>query len=427
MSEKRAKHLFVTGAAGCGKTYAVRAKIDADPTWGLLTATTGVAARNLGDSVPTLNSALGFFDLASLRRLSARGDITHAMRRISKRHARLVIDEASMLTREALEILHENASKVGLGLVLVGDFLQLPPVVVDNETERPWWAFQANCWNAFSENLVWLQKNHRQTDALFLDGLNHLRAQRGSEALARFKQCGVNFTTQAELDYRFPGTTIVGTNAMRQSFNARMYGSLTGGEFIYRAERWGKQRQEWKKEIPESVSLKVDARVMILQNKKDDDEGLLYANGDTGTVRCLTSDCATVERDRDGAVLEVSFAEKDDAEIIGHAYEDLLDPDTGKSISRRVIKKSPATGGVKFMPLTQAWAITVHKSQGLTLGAVQVNLPEPFYGHPAMVYTACSRCKTPENLVLVGGDRYLVQRTRMDQLVRGWIEPPRAA
>ncbi|MFZ0479746.1 MAG: AAA family ATPase [Terriglobales bacterium] len=230
---------LITGAAGCGKTYTVRQQLNEDSGWGLLTATTGVAARNLGDNVPTIHSALGFFDITSLRTLSMNGDLAKAMRKVKKHHERIVIDEASMLTREALQVLHNNAEAVGLGLWLVGDFLQLPPIVRNDETPSPWWAFQALCWPSFANNTRWLTTNYRQSNPEFLAGLNHLRSGHGNAATATFRRCGVNFTRQ--LDYKFPGVTIVATNRVRGEFNDRMYAALDETEVIYQSERWGKQ------------------------------------------------------------------------------------------------------------------------------------------------------------------------------------------
>jgi ATP-dependent exoDNAse (exonuclease V) alpha subunit len=159
---------------------------------------------------------------------------------------------------------------------------------------------------------------------------------------------------------------------------------------------------------------------MVLKNQYYDDHNLLYANGDTGEVTYVGTDVVCVNRDRDGTRLEIGFADVDDAVIIGHDYT-FNDDGT----ERRITLKSKPTGGIKYMPLTQAWAITTHKAQGLTLDAVQVNLPEQFFGHPAMVYTACSRCKEPANLVLVGGERFLGERCRVDRNVTQWIAPHR--
>ncbi|HZR66598.1 MAG TPA: AAA family ATPase [Terriglobales bacterium] len=403
------KHAFVTGAAGCGKTYQVRERLRANPKWGLLTATTGIAARNLGDGVPTVHSALGFFDLPSLRKLSESRCLLDNMQSIADRYERLVIDECSMLLRESLDIIFEAAEQAQLSLVLVGDFLQLPPVI-QGDMPKPWWAFQANCWPTFAQNTIWLTKNHRQDNSAFLAGLNFLREGKGGPAKQVFKACGVHFTSQ--IDYKFPGTTIVATNKVREEFNKRLYNAIYEPELTFRTMRWGKQRKEWY-DIPDSVSLKTGTRVMITKNAYGD-QGLYYANGDCGQVVDLGERSVTVYRERDGVMLDVVRADVDDSEIIGY--------ETRQKDGKRAAIRTQATGGVTYLPLTPAWAITVHKSQGLTLDSVQVNLPEGFYGSPAMVYTACSRCRTPEQLVLVGGDNWLIPRSRIDGNVMQWMQ-----
>jgi ATP-dependent DNA helicase PIF1 len=420
---KTAPYGFVTGPAGSGKTYNIRKLIEENPKWGMLTATTGVAARNLGDNVPTVHSALGFYDLRSLRRLHNMGDLVLNMSEIAKNHSVIVIDEVSMMLAEMLEILTEASEQAGLGIILSGDFLQLPPVVTDlEETPEPHWAFHASCWDTrYAENTCVLEKTQRQSHPQFIEGLRALRAGRGDAALSLFKRCGVRFADA--LDYRFPGTSIVATNRMRESFNERMYRSLLTQEKRYTASRWGKQRREWK-EIPEVVSLKVGAQVMILRNVYEKGDGckkLLYANGDTGTVTDMDDGCVYVVRESDNKILPVRYVDEDDSEIIGYRIETMMDPETNKPIIVKILEKTVPTGGVHYMPVAQAWAVTVHKAQGLSLDAVQLNLPEQFYDRPAMVYVAASRCRTPEGLVLVGGERFLAQRCTVDPDAKEWI------
>lgn len=406
---KQCKYGVITGQAGCGKTHTIQQIVKDDPSWGLLTATTGVAARNLGGNVPTVHSALGFFDLASLRRLHANGDLAWNMQDLAKRRERVIIDEVSMLTREALEILTAASTETDLGIILSGDFLQLPPVVVDHEeTPKPWWAFEAAAWDIYYAPNTWmLTKSYRQSHPVFLDGLRKLRGGNGSGALDLFKRCNVNFTDR--LDYKFPGTSIVATNRLREEFNARMYSSLSSKEITYKSTRWGNQRREWR-DIPEEVSLKVGAHVMILRNEYEKKGVLLYANGDCGEVLAIDNDSVWVRRDTDFKELVVNKTSVDDSEILCSRI----------IAGQRVVEKTEPTGGVTYMPLVQAWAITVHKSQGLTLDSVQVNLPENFYGKPAMVYVACSRCRNPEGLVLVGGERFLPRRCASDKDAKRW-------
>jgi ATP-dependent exoDNAse (exonuclease V) alpha subunit len=163
---------------------------------------------------------------------------------------------------------------------------------------------------------------------------------------------------------------------------------------------------------------------MILRNlyeKGDGTKKLLYANGDAGTVTDMDDGCVHVVRESDNRLLPVRYVDEDDSEIIGYKMETITDPITGKEETVKILEKTQPTGGVHYMPVAQAWAVTVHKAQGLSLDAVQVNLPERFYGSPAMVYVAASRCRTPEGLVLVGGEKFLAQRCTVDPDAKEWI------
>ncbi len=406
---------FITGPAGSGKTYLLKEEIAKNPRWGLLTATTGIAARNLGPEVPTVNSALHYYDIYSLRRADVKGDLIESMYEIQSKHDRLVIDEASMLLREAFEIIYENAKQAGLGLVLSGDFLQLAPIVKpDCDTPPPYWAFMSEQFWAEEKNIVRLAKIHRQNNLDFLTGLNHLRAGRGAEAVPFLKRAGVKFTSQR--DPNFHGVTLVGMNKNKDSFNVERYDRLPGPAQTYSTERWGDQRSEWYTEVPESVSIKEGTRVMVLRNLYDHQRKLVQANGDTGIVVGMDDREVQVKRDN-GDLISVGLHKQDDSELIG--YEWVKDAD-GKDI--RISQWTEPTGSVTYMPLTHAWALTTHKAQGLSLDAVQIDLKDWMFNKAAMIYVAASRCRAPENVVMVGGDWAIKSKCKMDEEVRQWIQ-----
>ena len=153
---------FNTGAAGTGKTYNEKKKIEENPAYGVLCATTGIAAINLGAT--TLNSVLKFFDTDSLRDRFNRGGLTSTLHRIGRKVKKLVIDEVSMMDGRQLDYIFQAMFQVNefqdmanapMGIVLTGDFAQLPPI------KAPW-AFEADCWEHFERNTDTLTKVWRQ-------------------------------------------------------------------------------------------------------------------------------------------------------------------------------------------------------------------------------------------------------------------------
>lgn len=174
---------FVTGVAGSGKTFLMKQRITEDPYYGKLTATTGIAAINLGTTA--LNSVLKFFDTDSMEEAFLNGWLESSIAKVAddaedetfieadeegefevtrkrvRGHRNLVIDEVSMLDAKQLDMIYQCAARVnerrswhgkeGFGIVLTGDFCQLPPV------KAPW-AFEAQCWPHFEASTERLTK-----------------------------------------------------------------------------------------------------------------------------------------------------------------------------------------------------------------------------------------------------------------------------
>jgi ATP-dependent exoDNAse (exonuclease V) alpha subunit len=391
----------ITGPAGSGKTHLVRETVKDNPSWGLVCATTGVAARVLGDDVPTLNAAVGFFDLASLKRASDDGTLLRNVKRLKKDYDRIVIDEASMLDAETLTLLTDACFKAGLGVILVGDWMQLPPIA--NVNQKSNWAFQSSRWSLFNENIIRLTTQYRQKNKTFLKGLNALRVGDGATALPLLKKAGVKMSSiPSGPEAPFNGLSIVATNGTKQAIDSKNYDLIDADEDIYPAIPWGNQSPEWK-DVPGYVAVKDGMRCMVLSNRYRNGV-LYYANGETGVVTGHDSNGVWVRRD-DGSEIFVEPVVVDDAHRRIHV---------GDCRSVEVTKK--ASGGIKYLPLTKSWALTVHKSQGLTLlSPTRVKLwADQFWRSPAMVYVACSRVKTPGLLDIAGGDFVLGENTVLE-------------
>ena len=441
LSADQFKHGAIFGPAGSGKTYLVREALKINPRWGLLCATTGVAASILGPDVPTMHSALGIFDTDSAVRSFKRGTLTRNCRQIKKNYDRLVIDEMSMLSSKMFDIIFEACQQADLGIVIAGDFLQLAPVAEKKHgiplPVSP--VFEAHCWKNFDDNTLTLKTQYRHTNAEFLKGLNLLRAGKGYEAIDVLKSAGVTFvagpgqvatqlTLHDILDAQKPPfntTTIVATNGKRDLINKEHYEKLPGEEIGFTKSGWGNQSAEWDDEskFPDSVHLKIGTRVMILRNLYSDDKEhkLIQTNGDMGVVTALNpifleggsvSGSVEVKRD-DGSTVHVEMMRVDN----GKKHVEIID-----GVRKTIVDRRP-TCGIEYMPLTQAWAVTVHKAQGLTIShPTRVDMGGWFH-NPGSVYVACSRVKNPEDLTIVFGDNQLTKDGEILTFPREEYEP----
>ena len=329
---------------------------------------------------------------------------------------------------QAIKELNELAGMEGtgrrFGLVLTGDFCQLPPV------KSPW-TFEQEVWSEFEAHTVKLTKVWRQDSAKFLEALNHLRRGEGREGAE--KLTGL-VKWKASIQRDFDGTTIVAKNDEVERHNRLALNALPGAVIGLPGSSWGtlakgqpkRDQGEWKN-IPEVLQLKVGAYVMILANCMMDGE-LVYANGDCGHVERVNEGSRTVgvRLVRTGEVVSVApvtrhHATKDEPE---QGYYDPTHNTSqwdGKEPYYDPKKKRFLLGGVTYMPLRLGYASTVHKTQGLSLDRIQVDCRAFFFGNPGMAYVALSRARTPEGVVVVGTPRLFEARVKVDPKVLPWL------
>lgn len=446
---------YLSGAAGSGKTFLTRARADADPGL-LLCATTGIAAINLGGE--TINSVLGYFDTASLQELYISGFLAAKLGRLWKAGIRrLVLDEVSMLSGDALGLLvrgiedvNERGYVIGkrdrdddspppqMGLTLVGDFLQLAPV-------KATYAFESDEWGRFAPHVQTLKEIRRQADPDFIEVLRAARQGRGDLVTEYFQLRGA---IQQETDDRFEGPTILAKNEAVDRYNSLRLSKVTGRPVRFPSTRWGKQRSEWGNPakppetwgIPPALELKIGALVMILANRRtpgaaDGSFGrrLLYVNGDLGTIEdagtATVWDPITESFDR---VVPAAFVRLqrtgEIATVVPVERQVKIPCDSARrkelmlaGQQERIDGKWEITGEITYMPLRVAYASTVHKSQGLSLDRVQVNVRDGFFKTPGMVYVALSRARTAEGLRLVGSPAALIERCVSDPRLKEWL------
>lgn len=434
---------YVSGIAGSGKTFEVARRVREDSSYGVLAASTGIAAVNMGGAI-TINSLLRYFDTDSLAEAYEMGRLTETLRKLATGLSdkeifgevddvpapdgvrNLIIDEISMVESRQLDIIYNACAEVNetlgnhgyepLGLVATGDFCQLPPIGV--EKDRGKWTFNAKCWPEFAANVTRLTTNHRQGDARFIDALNLIRAGKGMSGAKLLKECGVMFAKFR--DDEWEGTTILGLNRDVDAHNSKALKRLEGELESVPSYRAGKTRGDWKN-IPFKFEYKVGALVMILANEV---ERFSFVNGDTGHIIGFSEDGFDVELIRTGETVHIdAIVRYNEAVRLPREFdnEKTHKNGLGEYPYWNGKKRRWVFGMIRYYPLRLAYATTIHKSQGLTLDNIQVDCRNAFLARPAMMYVALSRARTAEGIRIVGDPSLLAKRVRVAEEVKEWL------
>lgn len=346
---------------------------------------------NLGSR--TLNSLLTYYNTGSLARKAHNGKLIRTLQNLADSGVlgqSLGIDEVSMMEAEQLDIITSAMNRAfngRRGIVLTGDFAQLPPV-------EGQFAFEADCWPQYEKNMVVLDKIWRQHDEKFLNALALIRRGDAIDGARALVESGAEFRSASDVD--FDGVTLVPTNDEADSINGRQAAKLPGLN-VFVSERKGKEAPEWKL-IPPATVMKPGCRVMVTANEPNG----LHVNGDLGTFIEQVGKNARVRLDRDG--LEI-----------------LITPITRKNIDYTESSQGKWIGEITFMPLKLAYALTIHKSQGLTLPRVQLHVEHWFAKSPALIYVACSRVREANNLFIVGSSQQLAAKITAHPGARRWL------
>ena len=387
--------IFLTGKAGTGKTTFLRTLKDKLPKRMVVVAPTGIAAINANGV--TIHS---FFQLPFAPYVPNSTFNTEGIFRMSKEKQRilrtldlLVIDEISMVRADLLDSIdmvlrrYRNRSKPfgGVQLLLIGDLQQLPPVVKDEE-----WTLLSKYYDSpyFFSSLALKQMGYitiellhvyRQNDLDFLTLLNKIRDNKADQDT--FKKLNSryvpNFSPPSGTDF----IRLVTHNYQAQSINDRKLAELPGASRRYKASITGEfPEQSFPTEFV--LELKENAQVMFVKN--DSTGKGRYYNGMLGKVVSITTKGVTVKANETGELIDLLPEEWTNAKYV-------LNKET-QAIEEEV------EGTFKQLPLRLAWAVTIHKSQGLTFEHAIIDAQYSF-AH-GQTYVALSRCKTLEGLVL---------------------------
>lgn len=375
---------LLTGPAGTGKTYVLNQFIKLAKYEGKyvsITATTGLAATHLSGTTIHAWAGIGVLDEVPS---GFAEHIAKGRREIIEKTDVLIIDEISMLHDYRLDMVDEVCRLVrrkdepfgGIQVVMSGDFYQLPPVNRSGSRQGGF-VVHSNVWRELTPVVIYLSSQYRQdADGMLLDILTSMR----SNSLRRYHAEAL--LARAEVDPPAGGrlTELHTTNVDVDRINDQQLAVLDGDELIYQEYTTGSANyvESLQRSVlaPAVLTLKKNALVMAVKN----DQGRRYVNGSTGTV---------VDFD---PVTDYPVVEFMNGKTVTMA------PDTWEL---RDGNKKRAS--ISQVPLRLAWAITVHKSQGMTLDAACIDLRKAFV--PGMGYVALSRVKNLDNLYLKGINR----------------------
>lgn len=389
--------VLLTGPAGAGKTFVLNQFIKmakADGKHVSVTATTGLAATHLGGTTIHSWSGIGVQDYLPQ---GFAEHIAKGRREIIEKTDVLIIDEISMLHDYRLDMIDEACRLVrrkdmpfgGIQIIMSGDFFQLPPIN-RGDSRAGGFVVHSAVWRELDPTICYLQEQHRQDDEQLLDILNALRGDgvrrhHAEQLLARVDQQPPAGTALTELHT---------VNIDVDRINEAKLDELSGDELFYTQVSTGSDNyvENLQRSVlaPSVLRLKKGALVMAVKNATD----RRYANGSIGEV--IEFEPTTeypVVKFRSGITVSMS-------------------PDTWEL--RDGDKKRAS---ISQIPLRLAWAITVHKSQGMTLDAARIDLRKAFV--EGMGYVALSRVKNLENLYLHGINRLALQVSEDAQAIDG--------
>lgn len=396
----KGENIFLTGAAGSGKTYVLNQFIKwakGEEKEVAVTASTGIAATHMSGMTIHSWSGIGIKDTLHQSDLEKMQKNTQLRLRYLRTNV-LIIDEVSMISAELLDLIDQAARFIrksewsfgGMQVILCGDFFQLPPISRDKEVR---FAFESKSWQAAEPYVCYLEENHRQSDNALLNLLTAMRENRVTSDQREM----LRERSDILLDDTYRPTKLFTHNADVDYMNQKHLDEMDGKPSSFHMETTGKKKfiEAIKRGClaPEELQMKVGAVVMFVKNNF----AQKYVNGTIGEIVDITKGGYPVVQTRDGREIMVkpeSWAIKDGDDILGEVVQ---------------------------IPLRLAWAITIHKSQGMSLDAAEMDLRKCFL--PGMGYVALSRVRSLDGLSLAGFNEMALavdpKILAFDQRIRG--------
>ena len=457
---KTGQNVFLTGSAGSGKTYTLNQYIDylrARRVPVAVTASTGIAATHMNGTTIHSWSGIGIKDELSDRDLTNLSRKQFLADRL-KDTAVLIIDEISMLHAKQINLVSQVLKHVrkndkafgGIQVVVAGDFFQLPPIGSKGESNREKFAFMSEAWLDAKFHICYLSEQHRQVSEAANGGLDL------DDILNQIRRQEVTFEAIAALEATFDQnvdikrTRLYTHNLNVNKINDKELADLNGEMMRFEATSVGDTKlvETLKKTVrtQDDLVLKVGSKVMFIKNNTE----LGVSNGTMGELIGFAAVKINDDKDNSDDLIEADDIGNDKDSDAGSDKQtaksakdkakkdkdsDKKPPKTKKpttqkmpvvrlNTGREVIAEpeewiiEDETGDVlasyEQVPLCLAWAITIHKSQGMTLEAAEIDLSRTF--ELGQGYVALSRLKSLAGLQLLGMNDMSLQ---LDPLARG--------
>ncbi|ENX13802.1 hypothetical protein F894_02016 [Acinetobacter sp. CIP 51.11] len=382
---KAGENVFLTGSAGAGKTYTLNQYINylkARKVAVAITASTGIAATHMNGMTIHTWAGIGIKDFLSEEDLKRMKERKYLKEHLENAQV-LIIDEISMLHAKQLNLVNQvlkyfkesDEAFGGIQVIVAGDFFQLPPVGKNDERNRDKFCFMSDAWVEAKFRVCYLTEQHRQGNDYLNDILNAIRAQ----AINHEHRTALQATRHQEIGDTY--TRLYTHNMDVDSINYKHLNEIDNDPRQFDAQCDGNEKliETLKSSVraPEALTLKKHAKVMFVKNNFD----MGYINGSLGEVISFEED------DEYGVLPKVKLT--DGTTLVVEPETWSVDNEAGKTIA-----------SFQQIPLRLAWAITIHKSQGMTLEAAEIDLSHTF--EKGQGYVALSRLKSLNGLRLKG-------------------------